>query len=187
RLSPEQPDQNSQLGGLTEWPQSLRTLVGVMLGSHQPMFIAWGPERLMLYNDDYAPMLGRRHPQALGTRFDEVWFDILDQVGPIMDRAYAGVATHMDDICFVMHRHGYPEETHFSFSYTPVRDETGAVAGMFCACNEITEQVKNRRALQAEKDRLQALFEQAPGLMAMLGGPEHIFEFANPSLSCSHR
>ena len=137
------------LGVPDEWPSALRTLVGVMLGSGQPMFVAWGAGRTMLYNDGYAPLCGLKHPWALGRPFDEVWADILDVVGPIMDRAYAGVPTHMDDIEFTMTaRRGYPEETHFSFSYTPVRDDRGAVAGTFCACAETTDRVFTERRLR---------------------------------------
>jgi PAS domain-containing protein len=135
----------SPLGPPGCWPQPLRTLVGIMLASTQPMFVAWGPARAMLYNDGYAPMCGARHPWALGRPFDEVWSDILADVGPIMDRAYAGESTSMDDIRFVMHRHGHPEEAHFAFSYTPVRGEDGAVAGVFCACIETTGRVLAER------------------------------------------
>jgi PAS domain S-box-containing protein len=135
----------SPLGPPEGWPQPLRTLVGVMLGSDQPMFVAWGPARAMLYNDGYAPICGARHPWALGRPFDEVWADILDDVGPIMDRAYAGLSTRMDDIALTTRRHGYPEEAHFAFSYTPVRDEAGRVAGMFCACIETTGRVLAER------------------------------------------
>src|SRR5918993_1400693 len=87
----------------------------------------------------------------------------------------------MDDIAFVIHRNGYPEEPHFAFGYTPVRDETGRVAGMFCACQETTGQVLAERRSVAERERLQELFEQAPGFMAMLRGPEHVFELVNPA------
>ena len=136
------------LGPPAGWPQPLRTLVTVLLGSGQPMFIAWGADRTMLYNDGYAPLLGGKHPAALGCPFAEVWADIIDVVSPIMDRAYAGVPTYMDDIEFLMRdRHGYPEETHFAFSYTPVRDESGRVAGTFCACTETTDQVFAERRL----------------------------------------
>ncbi|WP_457089594.1 PAS domain S-box protein [Microvirga sp. P5_D2] len=144
----------SPLGRPETWPQTLRTLVAVMLGSQQPMFIAWGPERIMLYNNGYAPMCGQRHPAALGKSFADVWYDILDTVGPILDKAYAGESTQMDDITYVMHRNGYPEETHFAFSYTPVRDEAGQVSGMFCACNETTQQVLAQRALARTQERL---------------------------------
>jgi PAS domain S-box-containing protein len=143
----------SLLGAPETWPQPLRTLVSLMLCSRQAMFVAWGPQRVMLYNDGYAAILGQRHPAALGQTFVEVWFDILETVGPILEKAYAGESTHMDDIRLVMHRHGYPEETHFSFSYTPVRDESGVVAGMFCACAETTETVLAERRLANERER----------------------------------
>ncbi|MBX9596157.1 MAG: PAS domain-containing protein, partial [Roseomonas sp.] len=113
------------LGTPEEWPEALKTVVSIMLGSRQPMFVAWGTDRLMLYNDGYAVLCGARHPAALGRPFRELWFDIMDDVGPILERAFAGEATHMDDIALLMTRHGYPEEAHFSFSYTPVRDEEG--------------------------------------------------------------
>jgi hypothetical protein len=98
------------------------------------MFIAWGPERVMLYNDGYAPILGWRHPAALAARFDDVWADIIAEIGPVMDRAYAGIATHLDDMRLVAHWHRDPEETHVAFSCTPVRDGGGVVRGLFCAC-----------------------------------------------------
>jgi PAS domain S-box-containing protein len=170
---------SSPLGEPETWPQPLRTLVGVMLGSSQPMFVAWGPERVMLYNDGYATILGLRHPAALGARFEDVWFDILETVGSIMDRAYGGHPTQMEDIAYIMHRNGYPEETHFSFSYTPVRDETGSVAGMFCTCTETTDRVLSERRYTTEIERQRQLFERAPGFVAILSGPDHVFEFVN--------
>ena len=169
------------LGPVRSWPQSLRTVVGVMLGSRQPMLIVWGPERLTLYNDGYAAMCGKRHPRAMGRPFQELWFDLWDVVEPILDRAYAGVSTHMDDIEFTMHRNGYPEETHFAFSYTPVRVENGEVGGMFCACTETTGAVIARREAAAERARLKLVFEHAPGFIALTRGPAHVFEWANPA------
>jgi PAS domain S-box-containing protein len=176
------------LGAPEAWPAPLKTLVGLMLNAKQAMFAAWGPERRMLYNDAYAPICGRRHPAALGARFYDVWHDIVDDVGPILERAFAGEPTHMDDIGFVLHRNGFPEEAHFSFSYTPVRDEHGVVAGMFCACTEITQQVlaerRNVELLAASRNRaaeLQRWFDHAPGFFAMLRGPEHVFEMVNPA------
>lgn len=136
---------STPIGAPEDWPQALKTVVGIMLGSRQPMFVAWGPERTMLYNDGYAVLCGARHPAALGRPFRAVWFDIMDEVGPILERAFAGEATHMDELALLMTRHGYPEEAHFSFSYTPVRDEEGRVAGMFCACAEITARVQAER------------------------------------------
>jgi PAS domain-containing protein len=85
----------------------------------------------------------------------------------------------MDDITLVMERKGYPEEAHFAFSYTPVRDEAGFVAGFFCPCTDITSQVMAERRLWAETMRQRRLFEQAPGFIMILQGPTHIFEFVN--------
>ena len=167
------------LGAPISWPEPLKTLVAVMLDARQPMFTAWGPERIMLYNDGYASILGKRHPSALGQTFAEVWFDIMDEVGPILDRAYAGQSTHMDDIAFTLFRNGFAEKAHFAFSYTPVRDEAGHVSGMFCACMETTEQVKVGAAIRAERERLYSLFQQAPGFMCVLDGPEHTFSLTN--------
>ncbi len=169
------------LGAPEGWPAPLKTLVGVMLASHQPMLIVWGPAHTTLYNDGYAAMCGTRHPEAMGRSFDDLWHDIWDQVEPILSAAYAGEATQMDDIAFVMHRNGFPEETHFSFGYTPVRGEDGTVAGMFCACAETTSAVKSGRQMAAERERLHRLFEQSPSFVAVLSGPDHVFEFANPA------
>ena len=171
----------SPLGRPASWPQALKTLVGVMLGSQQPMLIVWGPDYVTLYNDGYAAMCGARHPACLGGSFRDLWHDIWDQVEPILARAYAGEATHMDGIALIMHRNGYPEETFFSFGYTPVRDESGQVAGMFCACAETTGLLRAEREASAERRRLEQLFAQAPSFMAVLRGPEHRFELANPA------
>lgn len=169
----------SPLGPPETWPPELRTVVGIALGSRQPMLIVWGPEQTTLYNDGYAVMCGQRHPAAFGKPFRDLWFDIWDVVDPIISDAYNGISTSMDDIEFTMHRNGYPEETHFSFSYTPVRSPSGEVLGMFCACQEITEQVIRRREQEAERDRLRSVFEAALGAVAVLTGPQHTFSFTN--------
>jgi PAS domain-containing protein len=179
RLLRELDWSKNPLGPPASWPKELRTLVSVMLGSSQPVLIVWGNEQTTLYNDGYAAMCGSRHPAALGNPFSELWFEIWDQVEPILANAYRGIGTRMDDIQFTMFRNGFPEETHFSFSYTPVRNEEGAVLGMFCVCAETTDQVLGRRREEIERDRLKQMFEQAPAVIAMLEGPDHVFAFAN--------
>src|ERR1700712_536272 len=89
---------STSLGPIERWPQALRTLVDVMLGSAQPMFVAWGPERTLLYNAGYAEILATKHPAALGQPFLSVWREIRDDLLPIVDRTYAGEPGHMDDI-----------------------------------------------------------------------------------------
>jgi PAS domain S-box-containing protein len=170
---------HSPLGSPEGWPTALKTLVGVMLGSNQPMFVAWGSTPILLYNDPYAAVLAQKHPAALGRPFLDVWSEIRADLIPIVEQAYAGLPIHMDDITLMMERRGYLEETHFAFSYTPVRGEAGTVDGFFCACTEITEQVLAERRRAADTERQRRLFEQAPGFIAILHGPDHTFEFAN--------
>lgn len=147
----------SLLGPAAAWPQPLKTLVGVMLAASQPMFVAWGPERILLYNDAYAALMADRHPAALGRPFFDVWHDILDECVPLFEQVFAGEPVHMDDIELRPDRPGRPREAHFAFSYTPVRDAGGEVAGLFCVCSETTDQVfaeRRRDTLFALEDRL---------------------------------
>lgn len=171
----------SPLGPPSGWPLPLRTIAGVMLSANQPMFAVWGPDQAMIYNDGYAEILGNHHPGALGRPFFEAWSELVDEVGPIMTRAYGGEPTSMNDLMLVMHRRGYPEETHFSFFYAPLRDEAGNVGGVLCGCNEITAQVFAERARVDELDRLQVLFSHSPSFLALLREPDHIYELVNPS------
>ncbi|MGV3742740.1 MAG: PAS domain-containing protein, partial [Burkholderiaceae bacterium] len=169
----------SPLGSPETWPQSLRSVVGLLLNSKFPMFVAWGPELGFLYNDPYAEVLGGKHPQALGRRFYDIWSEIWHDIGPLIDRAMAGEASYRENLPLLMQRKGYDEQTWFTFSYSPVRDESGKVAGMYCACVETTSQVLNERHRIQENERLHQLFEQAPGIMAVLREPTHIFELVN--------
>lgn len=140
------------LGAPEHWPQSLRATVSLMLNSKYPMFLAWGPQLAFLYNDGYRPIFGEKHPYALGRPFAEIWREIWDDVRPLVDRALAGEATWSEDLQLFMHRRGFPEEVYFTFSYSPVYDERGEVAGMFCACTETTERVLGERRLKVLRD-----------------------------------
>jgi PAS domain S-box-containing protein len=170
---------NSPLGHPREWPQALRTTVGLMLNAKFPMFVAWGAELGFLYNDSYATILGEKHPSAMGRRFHDIWCEIWDDIHPLIVRALRGEATYMHQLPLRMRRHGYDEDTWFRFSYSPVRTEDGTVAGMFCACVEITAEVLAERYREEENQRLLALFEQAPSVIAVLRGPTHVFELTN--------
>ena len=169
----------SPLGPPAFWPQSLRSIVGVMLNSKFPMYVAWGPELGFLYNDAYSEILGDKHPAALGCRFREIWSEIWDDIQPSVEQALRGHASYYDNLPLTMHRKGYDEQTWFTFSYSPVRDETDQVIGMFCACTETTEQVLAERHRAQELERLQLLFQQAPGFIAVLREPTHTFYIAN--------
>jgi signal transduction histidine kinase len=138
------------LGPIESWPQSLRTSVSICLGSRAPIVLWWGPERWMFYNDAYRPMLGAsKHPQFLGTPGQACWAEIWDIIGPMMDQVIeTGEATWSEDLLLLMSRHGYLEEAYFTFSYSPIRDETGRPYGIFCACTETTARVLGERRLK---------------------------------------
>lgn len=171
------------LGDPATWPHSLTTLTRVMLNSGQPMFIAWGPERILLYNDGYSSMLGARHPLAFARPFFETWPEVVDSVGGLMDRVFAGEPIHMDDLVLTLYRNGYPEETHFSFSYTPVPDDHGEIIGLFCACAETTGRVtsERREAVDAKRER-DRLFEMSRDLFGVATFDGHL-KSINPAWS----
>jgi signal transduction histidine kinase len=171
----------SPLGHPRDWPQALRTTVGLMLDSKFPMFVAWGDELGFLYNDAYSVILGAKHPASLGLRFCDVWPDIWDEIAPLVDRTMNGESIYLERFPLTMRRHGYDEETWFRFSYSPVRGDDGMVFGMFCACVEITNEVLAQRYREEENTRLVNLFEEAPGIIAVLRGPDHVFELTNRS------
>ena len=174
---------SSPLGPIEGWPQSLRSIVSLMLASEFAMFAAWGPELGFLYNDHYARLLHDKHPHALGRRFNDIWGDVWADISPLVNKALAGEASFFENLPLVTNRKGYDEQAWFTFSYSPVRDESGAVAGMFCSTYESTERVLAERALRDERERMGQMFAQAPTFMAMLRGPEHRFELANPGYS----
>jgi signal transduction histidine kinase len=149
----------SPLGSPESWPQSLRSVVGLLLQSQFPMFVAWGRELGFLYNDPYAEILGSKHPGALGRRFHDIWSEIWPDISPLVEDALGGHATYREDLPLVMNRKGYDEQTWFTFSYSPVRDEAGKVAGMFCAVSETTQKVLAERAMRQSEARLLELNE----------------------------
>ena len=146
------------LGPVEAWPQSLRTAVSILLDSRFGMYIAWGPQYAQLYNDGYRPILGAtKHPAALGglaaVTFAESW----NIIGPMFDEVRRGNGTGSDDWMLPLDRNGYLEECFFTFSYSPIRDESGGVGGVHVTVTETTQRVLGERRLRV----LHALAEEA--------------------------
>jgi PAS domain S-box-containing protein len=141
------------LGPAETWPQSLRTALSIMLNSAFPTYLAWGPELTSFYNDAYIPILGDK-PNSLGRPFPEVWSEVWDTIGPITKRAMEGEASYFEDLPLTLMRRGYPEATWFSFSYSPIRDETGGIGGILCTVHETTQRVHVETALREIEARL---------------------------------
>jgi signal transduction histidine kinase len=130
------------LGPAADWPQSLKTSLSICLACRFPILLWWGPEMVLLYNDDYAVILGAKHPRAMGGIGREVWSDVWQVVGPMLEEVRrTAKAAKADDLLLIMNRHGYDEETYFSFSYSPIVDESGGVGGIFTPVLETTDKV----------------------------------------------
>lgn len=141
-----------ELGTPDSWPPALKTAVSMALNSKFPKCVVWGPNLTSIYNDAFRPILGNK-PPALGRSFREVWHEVWDEIGPIAQRAYAGEATFIEDFPLVIERFGYPEKAHFTFCYSPLRDNDGVVRGMMDTVIETTGKIevqKQSRLLNRE-------------------------------------
>jgi len=141
------------LGPAAAWPQSLRTAVRIMLTSRQPIWVGWGKDLTYLYNDAYHSIIGGKHPWALGRPTGEVWREIWSEIGPMLDTAMGGVeGTYVEEQLLIMERNGYPEETYYTFSYSPVPDDDGRPGGIICANTDDTQRVIGERQLGLLRD-----------------------------------
>ena len=142
------------VGPVSAWPQSLRTAVSICISSLYPIEIWWGPQYIRFYYDADRPILAStKHPQFIGRPGQECWEEIWHVIGPMLDSVReTGIATWSEDFLLTMTRNGYLEETYITFSYAPLRDETGGVGGIFCVCNETTERVLGERRLRTLRD-----------------------------------
>jgi signal transduction histidine kinase/FixJ family two-component response regulator len=138
----------NSLGPPETWPKSLRTAVGIMLTSRQPIWIGWGRELIYLYNDPYKSIIGGKHPWALGKPVSLVWSEIWQDIEPMLSQAMGGdEGTYVESQLLIMERNGYPEETYYTFSYSPIPDDDGGVGGIFCANTDDTQRVIDARQL----------------------------------------
>ncbi|QEI08039.1 response regulator [Pigmentiphaga aceris] len=140
------------LGPLHSWPQSLRTSVSLCLSSTFPILVAWGPEYIQIYNEAYRPICGGKHPASMGEPFKVCWATALPVVGDKFDRAQQGEGTYIKDQRMFLDRDGYLEEAFMTFSFSPIRDESGEVGGIFHPITETTAMVLNARRTQSLRD-----------------------------------
>jgi two-component sensor histidine kinase len=170
----------SPLGPPQGWPQSLRVTLRLMLNTRHPMFIWWGPELIQFYNDAYRETMGpERHPSAMGGRGRECWAEIWPVIGPQIEYVMSGKgATWDEDRLVPVTRRGRREDVWWTYSYSPI-DVEGGVGGVLVVCNDVTAQHVANESLKDQTRNLKQVFEQAPGFMAILRGPTHVFELTN--------
>ncbi|HKF98014.1 MAG TPA: hypothetical protein VKB20_07145, partial [Steroidobacteraceae bacterium] len=141
------------LGPPEHWPQSLKTIVRVMLDSRYAMWMLWGPDLTFFCNDAYLPTVGIKRGWVLGARADKVWEEIWPDIGPRISKVLEhGQATWDEALLLFLERSGFPEETYHTFSYSPVYDDTSRIAGMLCVVTEVTERTIGERHLRVLRD-----------------------------------
>ncbi|WP_276370435.1 ATP-binding protein [Chryseolinea sp. H1M3-3] len=139
----------TSLGPVDLWPRSLKTCIQIMLTSRQPIWIGWGKELIKLYNDPYKTIVGGKHPGALGSPASEVWRDIWEDISPMLKKVMEeNEGTYVEAQLLIMERNGYPEETYYTFSYTPIAGDDGNTEGMICANTDDTHRIITERQLQ---------------------------------------
>lgn len=170
------------VGPIESWPQSLRTTLGILLNSKFPMFLFWGPEHICFYNDAYRPSLGRegKHPFILGEKGADFWPEIWDFIKPLIDQVVTeGEATWHEDQFLPIYRNGKMEDVYWTFSYSPVNNDSGKIDGVLVICNETTDKVKMLNKLEESNTRYLNNILQTPSAMCVFRGPEFVVEIAN--------
>ncbi|SDD73496.1 PAS domain S-box-containing protein [Mucilaginibacter pineti] len=192
----------NQLGTPDTWPQSLKTTLSIVLNSKFPMFLFWGPELICFYNDAYRPSLGNngKHP-AIGLKAETIWPEIWADIYPLIDNVLkGGEANWSEDQLLPIYRNGQLEDVYWTFSYSPVIDESGKPAGVFVTCNETTATViarqkfeesnkqlrlalegdeQARKKIRESENNLRHIILQAPVAIAIFRGPQYIVEIVN--------
>jgi signal transduction histidine kinase len=172
------------LGPIAAWPQSLRTTVSLIQASSSPISLAWGPAHTQIYNDGYWPICGAKHPRAMGQDFRECWASAFPVIGQAYETAWSGRSAYLEKMRMFLDRHGFLEETWFTFSFSPITDESGRVGGLFHPVTELTGQMLSERRTQTLRElAIRGLCgrtaEEAIGLSAsVLGDAELDVPFA---------
>lgn len=170
---------STALGPIEGWPQSLKSVVGLMAHSPVPMATLWGKDGYLIYNHAYGALIGPRHPDRLGRKVREVWPEAADLNDHAIRVGLAGGTLTFRDQELTLYRDLEPEQVWMNLDFSPVLDDTGSPAGVIVIVVETTERVLAERRLMAERDRMRHMFQQAPSFIAILDGPEHVYALTN--------
>jgi PAS domain S-box-containing protein len=171
---------STPLGPIRSWPGNLKNSIALILRSPVPIVTLWGDDGIMIYNDAYSVFAGGRHPNLFGSRVREGWPEVADFNDNVMKVGLAGQTLAYRDFPLTLYRNdGKPEQVWLNLDYSPILDDNGKPAAVMAIVVEITDKVKIERELNAEREGLKRMFEQAPGFIATVSGPEHRFGMVN--------
>ncbi|GAA3381999.1 PP2C family protein-serine/threonine phosphatase [Cryptosporangium minutisporangium] len=163
------------LGPVEHWSPTLRSTVDLALHSRFAVTLFWGPEFVLVYNEAYVRMIGDKHPSALGSPCGQVFAEIWDTIGPVIDSVAAGSGTAwVENQRLMMNRHGFVEETYFTYSYSAVYGPGGAIEGVIDIASETTPEILGRRRLE--------LLSRLTDRLGDLDHPHQLDEVALPVL-----
>ncbi|RYZ77296.1 MAG: hypothetical protein EOP04_31195, partial [Proteobacteria bacterium] len=137
------------LGDIQLWPESLKTTVSLCLSSNFPINLIWGPEHIQIINDGYWPICGEKYRQVMGSNYREAWASAWSAIGESFEQALQGNTSFLENQRMFLDRNGYLEETFFTFSVSPIRDDQGTIVGLFHPVTETTERMLAERRSQA--------------------------------------
>jgi PAS domain S-box-containing protein len=164
----------TSLGSIASWPASLKNTIALILRTPVPIVTLWGEDGIMIYNDGYSTFAGGRHPTLFGSKVRDGWPEVADFNDNVMKVGLAGETLAYRETELTLYRHGgKPEQVWLNLDYSPVLGEDGRPFGVMAIVVEITDKVRIERELDAERKSLRLMFQQAPGFIAMLSGPEH--------------
>lgn len=173
--------EQTPLGVPEGWPERLRTAIEIMLESAFPTFIWWGTHRIQLYNDAAIAIHTFRHPAVFAKPARKCWAQFWNTLGMLAEQAIEeGKAALGEDLLLVTdQRHSTEGGSWFTVSATPIRAERGGVGGVFMTLIETTRRLRAETRVLASEVRAKKLFQQAPGIVLVFHGPDHILEFAS--------
>lgn len=174
------------LGDPQTWPEELRTAIRTVMSSRVPMLIWWGSELVQIYNDAYRPLLGSKHPEAMGQAAAECWGEVWDELGPLTREVLERCeSTYAEQLLLFLERHGYIEETYWTFSYSPIRGASGEVLGVFVATTDVSKPVVESRRLEivhalavVSSAELGDADDVCQRVMTIMSGNRHALPFA---------
>jgi len=176
---------STSIGSPDQWPQSLCTMISVVLSSRFPMFLWWGDDLIQFYNDAYRPSLGdgNKHPLALGQKGEDCWPEIWDSISPMIQHVRCtGESTWNEDRLLPIYRNGKLEDVYWTFSYSPVMGHDGSIEGVLVVCNETTPKIQLLNELTEKEKDIRSIVESAPFPIGIYTGKDMKIEFANQTI-----
>ncbi|MDB5480171.1 MAG: hybrid sensor histidine kinase/response regulator [Caulobacteraceae bacterium] len=170
---------STPLGPISAWPRSLKTATSILVHSPLPIVMLWGEDGVMIYNDAYSVFAGKRHPALLGSKVREGWREVADFNDNVLKVVLGGGTLAYRDQELTLDRHGVPEQVWMNLDYSPVFGDDDQPQGVIAIVVETTERVLAERRIAAEQERQRRQFEQAPGFIIIMNGPDHVVEFVN--------